>query len=494
MKKILLCLFFSLIPVSICMGQLEQQLNLLGRQLTALQTSLTDLSNRLTELKDRLHQPISEPLNLYPTPQENFENLEIKKAYFPAINSFDKTNWKYANNYEYEYQKDMNYEPMYTLLQQFFKGGSVNAFLAQRKETLLNRLKNLAVGDVAYPTKAELRAVFSLGAMTMPNLKDKTRPESFLYYWQGLIQLHNKINSFEECISCALNRTKGVGGILYGTKFHGSSLRNDVEEMIIDDIKKNYSEKNKSINYVGLGSGELFQDFIILVQLVIEGYKNINITLIDSKNTYKSFVNTYKNQSGSREIYDKFIPSSKTSPLNQFIDFFTHLSYNISITIYDDVNTYIKDCLDNNKIKADLLFSLDALGGKVSDGEKPNIILTDTQHLANSLSYMLKKNGRVYWLLDHGTIEWKNDLNGNYNLAGTKVSPVAFENNNPFFIIGNPNIGGPCNLTTYVFEGYKISEKDKSNTFGGEWVKKSPGAAILSKLITNTASRGEKPH
>ena len=65
--------------------------------------------------------------------------------------------------------------------------------------------------------------------------------------------------------------------------------RQKIEQKIIEHIKENYST-DQEIKYFSLGSGKLLQDYIIICKLIDLGYKNINITLVDTDYGERFFV------------------------------------------------------------------------------------------------------------------------------------------------------------------------------------------------------------
>lgn len=65
-----------------------------------------------------------------------------------------------------------------------------------------------------------------------------------------------------------------------------NNRRANIEASIIDYIKSNFPDtEKKSINYMSLGCGNLLQDFIIIFKLMLLGYRNIHIHLVDPKIT-----------------------------------------------------------------------------------------------------------------------------------------------------------------------------------------------------------------
>jgi len=68
-----------------------------------------------------------------------------------------------------------------------------------------------------------------------------------------------------------------------------NTRRENIESEIISFIKERFpNPETANINYLSLGGGGLLQDFIIIAKLLMLGYKNININLIDPEHaSYK---------------------------------------------------------------------------------------------------------------------------------------------------------------------------------------------------------------
>lgn len=64
--------------------------------------------------------------------------------------------------------------------------------------------------------------------------------------------------------------------------FYPRSIREEIENTIILQTKNHFNPQDLiSLNYLSLGSGELLQDFIILIKLLKLGFKNIKVSLIE---------------------------------------------------------------------------------------------------------------------------------------------------------------------------------------------------------------------
>lgn len=81
-------------------------------------------------------------------------------------------------------------------------------------------------------------------------------------------------------------------------------IRTSFEDELIESIENQYTDKNQELIFLSIGSGGLFQEFVLLSKLTAKGYKNIKIKLIDvaypsglnGKNNFKISVNCFYSQ------------------------------------------------------------------------------------------------------------------------------------------------------------------------------------------------------
>lgn len=176
--------------------------------------------------------------------------------------------------------------------------------------------------------------------------------------WFEKESLNNPLCLLSECNTsyCPLNRSN-------------TTIRKDFENHIVETIKnnlKNFDKKKDVLNYTSFACGLMFPDLIILTKLMAQGFKKININLIDRE--FNKYIETLKQKEDSSiplDIFDDnnqkgFWLRHKTYCLIQFLDWFTN-DGEISVNIYDSVENYVQECLHNAAMKSDAIVGIDYL-------------------------------------------------------------------------------------------------------------------------------------
>jgi len=145
-----------------------------------------------------------------------------------------------------------------------------------------------------------------------------------------------------------------------------TSVRQEFETLILKTIKDDFKDfdKNKdTLNYTSFACGGLFPDLVILTKLIEQGFKKININLIDT--AFKEYVDTLQNKGDTvaldvfdQENRDKGIwLRGKTYNLVQFLEWFSNSE--ISVNLYGSAKDYIEECLNISRLKSDIIVGVD---------------------------------------------------------------------------------------------------------------------------------------
>jgi len=140
-------------------------------------------------------------------------------------------------------------------------------------------------------------------------------------------------------------------------------IRADFENALCRKVEQTYPDKTQPITYTSIGSGSLFQDFMILTKFVDNGYSKFNVNLIDSN--YKTFITQFKQNPMQAypirtlddvpyEVPQKTPTTKDPNILNntfvQFLKWFRFLkdffarNLEIFINIYSSQESYEQDC------------------------------------------------------------------------------------------------------------------------------------------------------
>ncbi len=149
-------------------------------------------------------------------------------------------------------------------------------------------------------------------------------------------------------------------------RFH-TTARNDFENKIIQTIKNDSNIKKNTVflNYTSFACGALLPDLIIVTRLIDQGFKKININLIDTY--FYEYIKALKERGSSIPLDVVDTPEDKglwlrhnTYRLVQFLDWFSNDSgTEISVTIYDSAESYVRECINNSAMKSDIIVGID---------------------------------------------------------------------------------------------------------------------------------------
>ncbi len=207
--------------------------------------------------------------------------------------------------------------------------------------------------------------------------------------------IHNPIWLSRECNdgSCELDR-----GAFPKRRFFA-------ESKTVQDVTEKLPNKDALITIAFFGSGGLLHELIVMTKLIAEGYKNFRIILIDT-GYMSEYVQELK-QLKTVQIDHKLVnPAEEEKDNNkklewqriynykfaQFIQWLNHDdSCNISTVIYADSDDYIKDCRENELLKADAIVAMDYYTG-------PDIVMSWGSFLDfyKLVLVALKVGGRFY--------------------------------------------------------------------------------------------------
>lgn len=185
----------------------------------------------------------------------------------------------------------------------------------------------------------------------------------------------------ETPVECLLQNVKTqFGGILQSLdectcKDFGriyNSNRCVIEKALFSEFENLQKNKAEPLYYTSIGSGLLFQDWVIINKLITLGYRNIVINLIDP--IYEPFINIGQEAivSAGRFVIDGRYNTSnpnKTGPFNncfyEFMKWFNFLhrycypELNVSVFLYSNVDNYTVDCIRKYNSQSDVCIMID---------------------------------------------------------------------------------------------------------------------------------------
>jgi hypothetical protein len=104
--------------------------------------------------------------------------------------------------------------------------------------------------------------------------------------------------------------------------------RENLEHNILDFVEKRFPKLDSIIHYLEFGGGGLLQTFIVITKLLLKGYTNINISLVDPAHSNED-----------RSLSDSVLQ------FNEMINFLAiEKKANLSITVYKSSEVYRRNC------------------------------------------------------------------------------------------------------------------------------------------------------
>jgi len=198
------------------------------------------------------------------------------------------------------------------------------------------------------------------------------------------------VENLKECSAkqCVFRRNPCGTGYSLDPGYEFPAFRRLVEDEIVRFVTKHY-KKEDTISYLSFASGLLFQDFIILNKLIVKGYKNFKISLVDS--LYNTDIEWSEERSNAIKAQEAF--SSWFSGMG-----------NILVTFFSSSDDYLKMLKDKKNSEADVMVFIDA--GSLSSWSKsdnPENKITDELKWIDDCSLDLIKNaltakGQYFWL------------------------------------------------------------------------------------------------
>jgi len=151
--------------------------------------------------------------------------------------------------------------------------------------------------------------------------------------------------------------------------FYGSEYRRQFEEVIVQDMIDSL-DKDSQLVYVGLGSGTLWQDFVILNRMIQKGFSKIKVIVIDP-------------------LYKDLDEKSQQKSLDYIINFlrwFNTINVFNSLVFFSSAEAYLEDRKQDSSLKASVLVCPDVHVWTGSESNFSNIVDT------------MNENGRFYYL------------------------------------------------------------------------------------------------
>lgn len=176
------------------------------------------------------------------------------------------------------------------------------------------------------------------------------------------ISQSNPVWSLNECTGyCSLNRLTNPNS------------RKSFETIALQHINTHCPHKEELLVYTSFATGYLFADFVMLTKLIENGYKHIYINLIDT--IFDEYIKIIQHE---HVIQDNFFDKlDKLLNYNYEKSFYMRLltyriiqllswlkkyeDVHLTLHLYPNIDSYQKDCLKNEKLKANVLLAIDWL-------------------------------------------------------------------------------------------------------------------------------------
>ncbi len=196
-------------------------------------------------------------------------------------------------------------------------------------QAIINPLKNTSDADVAFKTKIVSyfeSHQFYQNHVNTTNQKLIGRDflkcfseniDRLIYRFNTGFHIENKLMPhLSECgcvnSSLAFDRTK-------------NQRRQNIEKYLVNQIEKRFTDKSIQLHYLSLGCGGLLQDLIILNKLMIKGYCQFKISLVDEKTKPKALEQF-------KRMLELALPSS-TIEINHYSNTHDYFKENVNLPI-----------------------------------------------------------------------------------------------------------------------------------------------------------------
>lgn len=151
-------------------------------------------------------------------------------------------------------------------------------------------------------------------------------------------------------------------------------LRGDIEAKIIADVQTIYPDKQSRITLTSFGSGDFFQDLVVLARLMKAGYTQIHLNCIDKK---------------WAQGHLESLQQERMSLLKaQVIELLRFLPSTVSLRLYSSGSDYIADCQRASANKSNIMYGIDY--------DDPQQSLSSISAYKWLVRNGLARNGRAY--------------------------------------------------------------------------------------------------
>lgn len=186
-------------------------------------------------------------------------------------------------------------------------GGAIEAFLKTPRGQSGKTIEEKTVNFEAAAKEDVENNYFSPDQWTLKDLHNKDN----LLLCLSATQLNNPNHN-------RLRAPKFLGNVFSECNCRGTSNRNNTDRIIINRIEKQFPDKEKTIKYVSFGSDGCFPDWVILSNLVLLGYKNVEIHLTgafeEPAKKMKEFFESYPEVKFSVTAHKTFREFTEKSP------------------------------------------------------------------------------------------------------------------------------------------------------------------------------------